>query len=99
LRRGERHEIGLRFRARMREPHYVCVPRHPCDLFDLHVRFGDDVPQRIVRLERAFQVDTRDRTPRGAALETDGSGEVHVRFRHLAPGFAYGIRWQPAGAG
>jgi hypothetical protein len=99
LRRGERHEIGLRFRARMREPHYVCVPRHPCDLFDLHVRFGDDVPQRIVRLERAFQVDTRDRTSRGAVLETDGSGEVHVRFRHLAPGFAYGIRWQPAGAG
>ena len=97
LRRGERHDIGLRFRANMREPHYICVPRHPCDLFDLHVRFGDRVPDRIVRLEKAFQNDTR--SPRGAVLETDDAGEVHVRFRHLAPGFAYGIRWQPAGAG
>jgi hypothetical protein len=96
LRRGDRHEVGMRFRANMREPHYICVPRHPCDLFDLHVRFGDRVPDRIVRLEKAFQNDTR--SPRGAVLETDDAGEVHVRFRHLAPGFAYGIRWQPAGA-
>lgn len=81
----------------MREPHYICVPRHPCDLFDLHVRFGDRVPDRIVVLEKAFQNDTR--FPRGAVLETDDAGEVHVRFRHLAPGFAYGIRWQPAGLG
>jgi hypothetical protein len=29
-------------------------------------------------------------------LTADDSGEVHVRFRNLAPGFAYGIRWQPA---
>jgi hypothetical protein len=97
LRRGERHDVGLRFRANMREPHYICVPRHPCDLFDLHVRFGERVPDRIVRLEKAFQDDTR--SPRGVLLETDDAGEVHVRFRHLAPGFAYGIRWQPAGSG
>ncbi|WP_439382952.1 hypothetical protein [Amycolatopsis lexingtonensis] len=95
LQRGERHEIALRFRARLREPHYVCVPRHPCELFDLHVRFRDQVPERIVMLEKAFQNDTRDRFPRGTALIADDAGEVHVQFRHLAPGFAYGIRWQP----
>lgn len=99
LHRGEKHDIGLRFRANLRAPHYVCVPRHPCDEFDLHVRFGDRVPDRIVRLEKAFQGDTRDRVPRGAELATDDAGEVHVRFRDLAPGFAYGIRWQCAGAG
>ncbi|MEV6879634.1 hypothetical protein [Amycolatopsis sp. NPDC051128] len=93
LRRGERHEIGLRFRATMREPHYVCVPRHPCDLFDLHIRFGERVPDQIVRLEKAFQADARDRAPRGDVLRTDDAGEVHVRFRHLVPGFAYGVRW------
>ncbi|MFJ9780227.1 hypothetical protein ACIRSS_11625 [Amycolatopsis sp. NPDC101161] len=92
LRRGERHDIGLRFRANMRQPHYICVPRHPCDLFDLHVRFGDKVPARIILLEKAFQNDTR--SPRGEELKPDAAGEVHVRFRHLAPGFAYGIRWQ-----
>ncbi len=95
LQRGQQHEIALRFRARLREPHYVCVPRHPCELFDLHVRFRDEVPDRIVRLERAFQNDARDRFPRGTALTADDAGEVHVQFRHLAPGFAYGIRWQP----
>lgn len=99
LRRGERHDIGLRFRANMQQPHYVCVPRHPCDLFDLHVRFGGQVPDRIVLLEKAFQDDTRRQPPRGESLEIDDAGEVHVQFRHLAPGFAYGIRWQPAGSG
>jgi hypothetical protein len=96
LRRGEQHEIALRFRASIREPHYVCVPRHPCDLFDLHVKFGDRVPQHIVLLEKVFQDDARDTSRRGTTLTADDSGEVHVRFRNLAPGFAYGIRWQPA---
>ncbi|WP_410620439.1 hypothetical protein [Amycolatopsis sp. cmx-8-4] len=96
LRRGEQHEIALRFRASIREPHYVCVPRHPCDLFDLHVKFGARVPEHIVLLEKAFQEDARDTSRRGTLLKADDSGEVHVRFRHLAPGFAYGIRWEPA---
>jgi len=93
LRRGARHEIGLRCRANLREPRYLCVPRHPCDLFDLHVRFGVTVPERIVRLEGADRGETSDPTSHGAELEPDEAGEVHVRFRQLAPGFAYGIRW------
>ncbi len=93
LRRGARHEIGLRFRANLREPRYLCVPRHPVDLFDLHVRFGENVPERIVRLEGVDRGETNDPAPPGAELEPDEAGEVHVRFRHLAPGFGYGIRW------
>lgn len=91
LRRGARHEVGLRFRANLRDPRYVCVPRHPCDLFDLHVRFGERVPKRIVRQEKVSPAGDRSRT--GALLAPDDAGEVHVRFRNLAPGFAYGIRW------
>ncbi|WP_233223571.1 hypothetical protein [Amycolatopsis sp. CA-128772] len=90
LPRGARHEVGLRFRANLREPRYVCVPRHPCDLFDLHVRFGHRVPERIVRLDKVIP---DDRPRGGAVLPADDAGEVHVLFRHLAPGFAYGIRW------
>ena len=83
----------MRFRANLREPRYLCAPRHPCDLFDLHVRFGENVPERIVRLERAVRGETSELTSHGAELAPDEAGEVHVRFRHLAPGFAYGIRW------
>jgi hypothetical protein len=90
LRRGGEHEVGLRFRANLREPRYVCVPRHPCDRFDLHVRFGKRVPERIVRLDRA---DPGGPSRGSVVLLPDEAGEVHVRFRHLAPGFAYGIGW------
>jgi hypothetical protein len=93
LRRGARHEIGLRFRANLREHRYVCVPRHPCDFFDLHVRFGERVPKRIVRQEKVSPAGVDDRSRTGTALAADDAGEVHVRFRNLAPGFAYGIRW------
>ncbi|NYI93269.1 AcrR family transcriptional regulator [Amycolatopsis endophytica] len=99
LHRNDRHEIALRFRAGLRHPHYVCVPRQPCDLFDLHVRFGASVPEEVVRLDKAFQDDARDPAVRGAALTVDSSGEVHEQFRHLVPGFAYGVRWRPAEAG
>jgi hypothetical protein len=93
LRRGARHEVGLRFRANLREKRYVCVPRHPCDFFDLHVRFGERVPKRIVRQEKVSPPGADDWPRTGAALAADDAGEVHVRFRNLAPGFAYGIRW------
>ncbi|KAA9161668.1 hypothetical protein FPZ12_014080 [Amycolatopsis acidicola] len=98
LARGARHDIALRFRAEFRHPHYVCVPRHPCDLFDLHVRFGSALPERIIRLDKVFQEDARDRSTRGPELAADGAAEVHAQFRHLAPGFAYGLRWQENGS-
>ncbi|WP_254125101.1 hypothetical protein [Amycolatopsis sp. CA-230715] len=94
LRRGERHEVALRFRAALRYPHYVCVPRHPVDHFELHVRFARPTPAEIVLLDNVFQDDARNHAVRGPSLSPDGSGEVHVDFRKLAPGFAYGVRWQ-----
>jgi hypothetical protein len=99
LRLKERHEIALRFRASLLLPHYVCVPRHPVDLFDLHIRFADPAPVEVVKLEKVFQDDARHSSAHGETLTLDRSGEVHVRFRHLAPGFAYGVRWQPADPG
>ncbi|WP_370949035.1 hypothetical protein AB5J62_16195 [Amycolatopsis sp. cg5] len=96
LRRKARHDIALRFRAKLSHPHYVCVPRHPVDLFDLHVKFPQSMSGGIVKLENLFQDDARDPSARGEALTPDASGEVHVQFRKLAPGFAYGVRWEPA---
>lgn len=96
LKRLSKHEIALRFRAEFRHPHFVCVPRHPVDLFDLHVRFALPVPVEVVLLERVFQDDASDEAARGFSLTPDASGEVHVQFRHLTPGFAYGVRWRPS---
>ncbi|MFC3453836.1 hypothetical protein [Amycolatopsis speibonae] len=94
LRRHGKHEIALRFRAEIRHPHFVCVPRHPVDLFDLHVRFASPIPAEVVQLERVFQDDASDEAARGFVLTPDATGEVHVQFRNLAPGFAYGVRWR-----
>lgn len=96
LKRSSRHEIALRFRAEFRHPHFVCVPRHPVDLFDLHVRFALPVPVEVVQLERVFQGDASDEGARGFPLTPDASGEIHVQFRRLTPGFAYGVRWRPS---
>ncbi|MGK4595262.1 hypothetical protein [Amycolatopsis sp. w19] len=93
LSRGERHEFALRFRAPFRYSHFVCVPRHPVDLFILHLRFASPAPVRVSRLERVFQDDARDTEVMGTQLTPDASGEVQAEFRHLTPGFAYGIRW------
>ncbi|GAB2783827.1 hypothetical protein [Amycolatopsis magusensis] len=93
LRRGERHELALRFRAAFRYPHYVCVPRHPVDLFELHVRFPTPAPAEILLLDQVFQEDAKNNGVKGPVLVPDGSGEIHLEFRDLVPGFAYGVRW------
>jgi hypothetical protein len=94
LNHGDKHEIALRFRARI-EPHFVCVPRHPCDLFDLHVRLGNErAPREVVLLNKAFQDDARDPIAEGTSIPVNEAGEVHVRFENLDPGFAYGVKWQ-----
>jgi hypothetical protein len=93
LNRGDRHEFTLRFRAKM-QPHFVCVPRHPCEQFDLHVHFDPDrLPRNIWRLTKAFQDDARDPAPSGEPVMVDRVGEAHVRFHDLTPGFAYGLKW------
>lgn len=98
LSRGEPYDLALRFRlpsSLAMWPHMVCVPKRPCDLFDLRVRFGKDRPPSQVRmLHGAFQRDVSDRVSHGHQHEPDQSGEIHMRFRQLSPGLAYGARWE-----
>jgi hypothetical protein len=97
LPRGEPHDFAVRFRLPTVRPYMVCVPRHPCDLFDLRVRFGRDrMPPRVWTLQGAFQRDITDPTCHGIQHAVDQTGEVHMCFRHLTPGLAYGVRWEPA---
>lgn len=96
LERGEHHDFAMRFQLPTVRPHMVCVPRHPCDLFDLRVRFSRDrMPARVWALQGAFQRDVTALTCRSVQPAVDQTGEIHMRFRHLTPGLAYGARWTP----
>ena len=94
LSRGEPWETAILFRPPSLRPYMVTVPRHPCDSFDLRVRFGQGSrPPEVWALEGAFQRDVSDPGYRGRPTQVDSSGEMHLRFRGLMPGLAYGARW------
>lgn len=94
---GEEHDIALRVRLPSdypMAPHVVCVPRYPCDAFDLHVKFADDLrPRHIGKLWDVYQRDVDDPATRTSAVPLDAAGEVHVRFDDLPTGRACGVRW------
>ncbi|MFJ7212175.1 hypothetical protein [Amycolatopsis sp. NPDC098790] len=92
LSRGESWECAMLFRPPSLRPYMVSVPRQPCDSFDLRVRFGG-APPAVWALEGAFQRDVSDPGYQGRPETVDSSGEVHLRFRGLTPGLAYGVRW------
>lgn len=95
LERGQSHDFAVRFRLPVMRPYLMCVPRHPCDLFDLRVRFSKDRrPAQVWTLRGAFQRDVSDPLFRGDQHPVDQAGEIHLRFRHLTPGLAYGARWE-----
>jgi len=74
-------------------PSVVHVPDHRCELFDLRVRFGHDrIPPRVWTMRDVHQ--SVGAIPDGRPHPVDGAGEVHLRFRRLVPGLAYGARWE-----
>lgn len=95
LARGDIHDYALHFRIPEVRPHFACVPKHPCDIFDLRIRFDRDrPPPRIWPLRSVFQRDLDDSLPGAEEISPDDAGEVHLTFRDLTPGLAYGARWQ-----
>ncbi|MFJ6675956.1 hypothetical protein ACIQMJ_33065 [Actinosynnema sp. NPDC091369] len=98
---GHAHDFAIHYRppgGRVLRAHLGYVPRHPCDLLDLRVRFGPTpAPPRVWALEGADPQD--DLTRGGVAHPVDQAGEVHLRFRHPTPGLAYGVRWRVTGLG
>lgn len=90
----ERHDVALRFRLPTREamPYLLCVPRRPCERFDLRVRFDRDrEPPTVFALRGASREDPLHD---GHEHPVDRAGEIHVRFHQLTPGLAYGARWE-----
>lgn len=96
LGRGETHTFACRcrFSAGMLRPYLACVPRQPCDLFTLRVRFGEATPApRVWLLRGVLQRDVGGDLSSGEELSVDPNDGIQVRFRDLSPGLAYGLRW------
>ena len=101
LRAGDRHEMCILWRQqpdRPMRPHYAYTPMLRCDHFDLHIRFDRRaLPERVWRVNDAYPRDLDDPPADGDRLEPDRSGEIHLEFHDLAPGYGYGARWGPTG--
>jgi hypothetical protein len=100
LRAGVRHEYGVRFvascgRARM-PPYYVLTPLQPCAKFAVRVRFGDDAPERIWRIDGVPPRAIDDFEPEDGRLTADRLGEISLEFSGLHQGLSYGVRWARA---
>lgn len=97
--RGHAHDFAIRYRplaAHVLRTHLLYVPRHPCDLLDLRVSFGPTpTPPRVWAVTGTAPDDGL--AHRGDPHPVDRAGEVHLSFRHLTPGLAYGLRWKSAG--
>lgn len=90
----ERHDVAVRFRPSTRQAmrHLLCVPRRPCERFDLRVRFRQDrEPPTVFALRGAPRENPLHD---GHEQPVDLAGEIHVRFHQLTPGLAYGARWE-----
>ncbi|MGH3758909.1 hypothetical protein [Actinophytocola sp.] len=95
--RGQEHEFAVGYRLpEVGPPHVVRTPDHPCDLFDLRLRFDRTCPpRRIWLLAGALDRDLVEPDRTGELRTTDQAGELHLVFRTLVPGLAYGARWDP----
>lgn len=98
LGRGDLHEYAIRTFVPpviAVKPYLVCVPRYPVALFDLRVRFPAGArPTRVRRLDSVFQRDVDDPSVPGEEVVVDEAGDAHARFADLAPGLAFGMRWE-----
>jgi hypothetical protein len=94
LGRGAEHEFALQYRLPdAAVAHVVRAPDHPCDLFDLRVRFAGP-PRRIWPLHGALDRDIAGPEHTGKPVTPDAAGELHLVFRDLTAGLAYGARWE-----
>lgn len=101
LRTGQRHGYQLRLRlppGQPMAPHYAYVPFCRSDHFELRVRFNADrLPADVWVLRGAPPAVIYERGRDSDCLVPDRFGEVHVAFRDLRIGHAYGVRWRECG--
>jgi hypothetical protein len=94
---GETHDYGIVYRlppGQSMAPHYVLQPLAPCEAFDVTVRFDPNrLPRLVWRLNGVVPRVIDEDRPVGETVQPDRFGEVHLTFRNLLQGFAYGVKW------
>lgn len=102
LRHGQSHDLALHARLGREQharPWFVYVLEHPCATLDLRVRFDRRrVPLRITAFEHVQPREFTSATD-GVTVYADAAGEVQASFTDVAPGMAYGVRWDVARTG
>lgn len=85
---GETHDLWIRSRNPVRPRQFVHVAHRRCDFLELHVHFDSDrLPRAVTRLQ--------GRPPRERGrVPVDRAGEIHLSFRDVSRGLAYGARWE-----
>ncbi|MEO6087579.1 MAG: hypothetical protein ABIQ18_31165 [Umezawaea sp.] len=95
---GEEHDFFVRVEfsgKRTMGPFYVCTPSFPCELFDLHVRFGKDrLPAAVWQVNGLRMSEVGDRAAPRTPVEVDAAGEVSARFTNLTPNLSFGLVWE-----
>ena len=91
LQRGKSHDFAVRFRLPRLQSYVVQARQRPCDLFELRLRFGRELTPAHVWTLRDVREDAISQ--QGHQHPVDRAGEVHLRFRRLLPGLAYGAQW------
>jgi hypothetical protein len=84
---GQAHDFWVRSRNPVRPRQFLYVPRRRCDNLELRVHFDwDRLPRAVSKLQGRPPRDT-------GRVPVDQAGEIHLSFRDLSRGLAYGARW------
>lgn len=76
-------------------PHYVFRPLHPCNRFELRIKFDPGaLPLAVWKVQS--EPGYRANWPGRELIRPDQLGEVQVAFHDLNLGLGYGLVWLPA---
>ncbi|MFJ5540920.1 hypothetical protein [Micromonospora chalcea] len=94
---GATHEYAVRLTlppGQPMVPHYVMQPLVPVRAFDVNVRFHPEaVPPVVSRVDGVPPRMVDDEPAAENLLDVDRFAELHLAFRNLRQGYAYGLAW------
>ncbi|WP_305779085.1 hypothetical protein [Nocardia nova] len=94
---GQHHDYTAVISAGPRQsirPYYIVTPWRTCKFFRLRIRFGQETPKSIWRINGLPPAAVTDLEPTGDEMQFDSLGEVQLDFHNLRIARSYGIGWR-----